>query len=73
MDIRAMYEALPPHKQREFDRIYQQAQEVAEGMRAKTHRLEELCQALEDDAAAANERAACDAVGSPNCRIADSI
>lgn len=71
MDVRAMYEALPPHKQREFDRIYQQAQEVAEGMRAKTHRLEVLCQELEDAAAA--ERAACDAVGSPNCRIADPI
>ena len=69
MDIRAMYEALPPHKQREFDRIDQQAQEVAAGMRAKTHRLEELCQELEDAAAA--ERATCDVVGLPNCRVAD--
>ena len=71
MDVWAMYAALPPHKQREFDRIYQQAQEVAEGMRAKTHRLEELCQKLEDDPAA--KRAACDTVGPPNCRVADPI
>ena len=70
MDVWAMYEALPPHKQREFDRIYQQAQEVAEGMRAKTQRLEALCQELEDAAA---KRAACDVVGPLNCRIADSI
>lgn len=71
MDVRAMYAALPPHKQREFDRIYQQAQEVAAGMRAKTHRLKELCQELEDAAAA--KRGTCDAVGSPNCRVADPI
>ena len=55
MDVWAMYEALPPDKKREFDRVYQQASEVAEGMQAKTRRLEALCDAMED--AEAEERA----------------
>ena len=58
MDERAMYAALPPDKQREFDRIYQQAQDVASGMRPKIQRLAVLCQELENAAA---ERATRDA------------
>lgn len=64
MDVWAMYAALPPHKQREFDRIYQQAQVVAEGMRPKIQRLEALCDELENAAAA--KRAACDANANAN-------
>ena len=59
MDVWAMYAALPPHKQREFDRIYQQAQDVGESMRPKIARLAALCDELENAAAA--ERTACDA------------
>ena len=48
MDEQALYRALPPDQQREFDRVFQQAQALAEDIRADTERLAELCAVAED-------------------------
>ena len=48
MDEPALYRALPPDQQREFDRVLQQAQALAEDIRADTERLAELCAVAED-------------------------
>lgn len=47
MDERALYEALPPDKQREFDRLYQQAQETAKKLRAAREHYAAMCDAVE--------------------------
>lgn len=48
MDEQALYRALPPDQQREFDRVFQQAQALAEDIRSDTERLAELCAVAED-------------------------
>ena len=54
-DERAMYDALPPAKQREVDRIYRRAQDSAAQLRAARERYAALCDEIE---AALKERAA---------------
>ena len=48
IDERAMYEALPPHKQQEFDRAYQRAEELAAELRAARPRFEVLCDEMQE-------------------------
>ena len=47
MDEMALYQALPPDQQRQFDRVFQQAQELGESIRVDTERLAELCAVAE--------------------------
>ena len=54
-DERAMYDALPPAKQCEVDRIYRRAQDSAAQLRAERERYAALCDEIE---AALKERAA---------------
>ena len=46
-DERAMYDALPPAKQQEFDRLYQQMLDSAVQLRAERERYAALCDEIE--------------------------
>lgn len=48
MDEKTMYEALPTHQRQEFDRVYQQAEGVADKLRTAMRRYESLCDSMQD-------------------------
>ena len=65
MDEKTMYEALPLHQRQEFDRVYQQAEGVADELRTAMRRYESLCDTMQD----AIERAeATNTAGAPGSR-----
>lgn len=64
IDERAMYEALPPHKQQEFDRAYQRAEELAAELRTARLRYAALCDEMQDAIDRAEAAKYADAPGS---------